>query len=240
MKRDRSNRAVIVLLWALVVPCAAAEPPSATPTVQPLEAGSIPRVEAVRAVASANEVLAAQSEELVSRLMEDHVVVLTGLREDAPLEDEREGSWIVAYVIFELPIERSYELLSQSTKQLEFRTELKSIETVELTRDGNVDEQRMRILFSEYVYYIRYVLDPSLHRIEWHLDERFENDLERVHGFWELYPLPGGRTLGRSGTSVSVGAHVPDFVQDWITRRNVPKALRRVRLWVDSEGRYRP
>ena len=59
-------------------------------------------------------------------------------------------------------------------------------------------------------------------------------------GFWEFYPTEDGGTLGRAGNSISVGARVPAFLQDWITRKNLPKTMNRVRRWVNSGGSYRP
>lgn len=185
---------------------------------------------------SAEDILAAQPRELVDRLMAENVLVLEEVQAKGPLR----GALISAYVLFEQPIDRVYRLLAQSARQTEFRPELTRIETVETGPDGQVDEQRLKILFQRYVFRIAYQLFPEQRRIEWHLDERFENDLAHVSGFWALYAMADGRTLGRSGSSVDVGPAVPAILQDWITRKNVPETMRRVRMWVNSGGRYRP
>ncbi len=101
---------------------------------------------------------------------------------------------------------------------------------------GPIDEQRLRILFRTYIFRLEYRLHPEQRRIEWILDERFDNDLTRLTGYWELFEMADGRTLGRSGTSVDVGPAVPAFLQDWITRKNLPVTMKRVQRWVDSEG----
>ena len=51
--------------------------------------------------------------------------------------------------------------------------------------------------------------------------------------------MKNGATLGRSGTSVDVGPAVPAFLQDWISRKNLPRTMERVRLWVNSDGKYK-
>ena len=91
-----------------------------------------------------------------------------------------------------------------------------------------------------YIYLRDTTLDPIARRIRWDLDPAFDNDLAHVSGFWELFPLDENRTLARFGISVDVGPAVPGFLQDWITRKNVPGSMERARLWVNSEGRYRP
>ena len=185
---------------------------------------------------SAEDILAAQPRDVVDRLMSENMLVLEQIQAKGPLR----GGIISAYVLFDQPVDRVYRLLAQSTRQSEFRPELTRIETVETGPHGQVDEQQLKILFQHYVFRIAYQLFPEQRRIEWNLDERFDNDLARLTGFWALYAMEDGRTLGRSGTSVDVGPAVPAVLQDWITRKNVPETIRRVRMWVNSGGSYRP
>jgi hypothetical protein len=90
------------------------------------------------------------------------------------------------------------------------------------------------------VYRLEYRLSPEKRRIEWLLDHRFDNAFAEVVGSWELFEMDSGQTLGRSGTSIDVGPAIPAFLQDWVTRKNIPKAMKRVRRWVNSDGTYRP
>jgi len=186
-------------------------------------------------ILSAETILASQPADLVERLTEKNVLVMQEVREEGPMR----GAIVSTYVLFEKPIDDVYALLAQSERQVEFRPELKSVVTVEQGPRGPVDEQRLRILFQRYVYRLIYELFPERRRIEWLLDERFDNDLAKVSGFWQLYEMKDGGTLGRSGTSVDVGPAVPAFLQDWITRKNLPRTMERVRLWVNSDGEDR-
>ena len=185
---------------------------------------------------TAESILANQPRDIVDRLFEENVVVMQEIRGEGDLR----GGLISAYVLFNKPPSRVFSLLSQSTRQTEFRPELTSIETVEMGALGPVDEHRLKILFRRYAFRIKYTINPESHHIEWVVDERFDNDLAFVSGSWDLYPLPDGRTLGRCGTRIDVGPSIPAFLQDWITRKNLPKTMERVRLWVESEGAYRP
>jgi hypothetical protein len=141
------------------------------------------------------------------------------------------------YVIFEQPVERVFRLLSQTERQLEYRPELEAIETVAPLDDGTLDEHRIRILFLEVRYRLRNHRDEAHRRISWELDSAFENDLRRVEGSWELHALDARRTLGLFRTTVEVGSGIPSFLQDYLTRKNLPGTLERCRRWVDSDGR---
>lgn len=185
---------------------------------------------------SAETILANQPRDLVDRLMQEKMIVFKEIREGGPLR----GEIVIAYVIFVQPADRVYALLAQSDRAAEFRPELTSVETVEMGPHGPIDEQRLRILFTSYVYRLVYRLSPEQRRIEWVLDESFDNDLARVSGYWELFEMADGRTLGRSGTSVDVGPAIPAFLQVWLTRNHLPKTMKGVKRWVDSGGSSRP
>ena len=94
-------------------------------------------------VQTAKSILANQPAKLVDRLMKKKLIVMQEVREEGSLR----GGLVSSYVIFDMPIERVYKLLSQSARQVEFRPELTSIETIEYLPRGPVDEQRLKILF---------------------------------------------------------------------------------------------
>lgn len=183
---------------------------------------------------SASPILAAEPPELVRRLFDEGIVVFEELG-SASSTNQR----VIGYVIFDPPPERVFRLLTQTGRQAEFRPELQAVETVAWFEHGNVDEHRIRIVFHSVAYRIRYRWDEKAGRISWELDPDFENDLEHLEGSWELYALEDGRTLGRIGTVVDVGPAVPSFLEDFITRNNLPETIERCRRWVNSDGRER-
>ena len=172
-------------------------------------------------------VLAQQPPDVVEALLRDKVVLAT-----------QGGSPVVrGLVIFAKPVDRVYELLAQTSRQREFRTDLAGLETLETLRDGSIEEHRLRILFLDIRYRLRNRLDRERRRISWELARGFEQDLQRVEGSWKLYPLPQDRTLGVFRTRVEVGPAMPEFLQDYATRKNLPGTLARCRRWVDGDGR---
>jgi hypothetical protein len=179
----------------------------------------------------AGAILDAQPRELVTRLFEKKVVLLA---------NAGNSSLVEALVLFQKPRDETLKLLIQTARQPEFRPELAKVIEIERTPEGTVEEQRMKIMFVSVVYRLRYRVDAPAWRIEWRLDDRFDNALSEVQGFWELHELDAGNTLARFGTVVDVGPALPGPLQDWATRKNVPQTLDRTRRWVDSDGRWRP
>ncbi len=103
-----------------------------------------------------------------------------------------------------------------------------------------LDRHTLRVMFVPIQYHLRSHFDFESYRIWWELDPDSPNDVHRLEGFWQLEELDPNRTLGRFGSRVEVGPALPSFLQDLMTRRGVTRTMRQVRLWVNSDGTYRP
>jgi hypothetical protein len=182
--------------------------------------------------ASAQALLDAQPAQRRQDLLDDRLVLL-------PAAGLPEGQ-VEALVLFAQPLEKVWGLLLQRERQNEYRQELTSIAVVERNGEELVEEQHLTIAFLSVACRLRSRFDAAMRTMTWELDPRFESPLEHVSGYWELHALDGARTLARFGTRVSVSPAVPGFLQNGITRKNVPESLEHTRQWVDSDGRWRP
>jgi hypothetical protein len=147
---------------------------------------------------------------------------------------------IMALVRFEQPRRRVIRLLSQTARHDEFRPELKRIESHRWDERGSLDTHYLRIMFMKIDYRLRTNFDWEGNRIWWELDPEFDNGFDVVEGYWELFDLDGRSTLGRFGAKVDVSPKLPSWLQDSVTRKNVPAAMVNVKRWIDSDGKYRP
>lgn len=182
--------------------------------------------------ASAQALLDSQPKELVEELMEERLVLMK--------TDGSDKGLVEALVLFSKPPEEVWPLLIQRERQKEYRPELTSVEIVQREENALVEEQHLKIAFLKVGYRLTDRFDPATRTLTFELDPSFESQLEHVSGYWELHALDGGRTLARFGTRVSVSSAVPGFLQNGITRKNVPDTLDNTRQWVDSGGKWRP
>jgi hypothetical protein len=185
--------------------------------------------EASATAATAQSILAEQPQDVLDELDSKSWVMI---------EDDADATFVTALVIFDKPLDRSMRLISQTGRQVEFRPELKANDTLATYDDGTLERQRLKIMFTNIVYHLRYRVDHDAHRVSWDLDTTRENDLKEVTGFWQLYFIDEGHTLVKFGTRVDVGS-LPSFLQDYATRKNVPKSLQNARRWVNSDGTWR-
>jgi hypothetical protein len=211
-------------LVALLVLCASAGAGSAQGAAE----AAVPRDRP----ASAQALLDSQPQGVVDELMEERLVLMRA-------GGSGEGL-VEALVLFSQPPEAVWALLVQRERQKEYRPELTAVEVVERGPDAVLEEQHLRIAFLSVSYRLQNHFDAETRTITFEIDPSYESMIQHVSGYWELHPLDGGRTLARFGTRVNVSAAVPGFLQNGITRKNVPESLENTRQWVDSGGRWRP
>lgn len=173
--------------------------------------------------------------ELLARLERERVVMLQEFGEREP-----HGGPIHALVLFERPRDEVIRLLIQSTRQIEFRPELRRVQLIEESDSDQLVEYELRMMLLRVRYRARHAWDFASGRVWWSLDPAFENDLAVLEGHWEVHAMQPGRALARFGTRIDVGPALPAFLQDYATRRRLPKAMHDVRRWIDSGGTFRP
>lgn len=181
--------------------------------------------------ASAQALLDSQPDDVVEELMEERLVLMKASGDKGLVE---------ALVLFARPPDEVWPLLIQRERQKEYRPELTSVAIVKQEGNALVEEQHLKIAFLSVGYRLNDHLDPETRTLTFELDPTFESALEHVSGYWELHALEGNRTLARFGTRVNVSDAVPGFLQNGITRKNVPETLDHTRQWIDSGGQWRP
>ena len=153
-----------------------------------------------------------------------------------PSEDEAtksRSSLITAVMIFEMPPERVYELLYRSEDQIKFLPEIKEVKVISRSETQNNIEFKTRAAVFTFVYRVIHHFDKSSLYIHWAMDRSFKNDLEDLRGFWKLYPYPGGKTLARYGSSVSIKG-VPEWVENMFKKSGVKSALANTKKYIDT------
>ena len=162
------------------------------------------------------------------------IVILKEMRKD-------EGkAFIQCALIFQKPIEEVHRLLTRTERQEEYLPHLD--QAVLVKREGNRDtiEFLLHFSFIDIRYQVNhYYGEPGEYRMSWALNPAFKNDLAQLEGYWKFYRLDKSRTVARYGTLVKVGRLVPKFIEDALSRKDLPKSLGQLKGWVESGGTWR-
>ena len=149
------------------------------------------------------------------------------------------AGYIKAVAIFKQPKARTYELIIHPTLQPLYLPRLTGAKAVDDPPFGELVEFKLKVLFSSFKFYTRHWFYPEYARIEWALDSKKKSDIALQEGYWQLYKLDDNTTIGEYGTRVDTGVAVPAFVQNFLARKDIPKALTAFRKYIDSDGKYR-
>jgi len=162
------------------------------------------------------------------------IVILKEMRRD-------EGkAFIQSALIFQKPIEEVHGLLTRTERQEEYLPHLDR--AVLVKREGNRDiiEFLLHFSFIDIRYQVKhYYGEPGEYRMSWALNPDFKNEIAQLEGYWKFYRLDNTRTLARYGTLVRVGRLVPKFIEDALSRKDIPKSVGQLKKWVESGGTWR-
>lgn len=181
--------------------------------------------------------LAALPPKLRANLLSERVVLL---QDEATQAETARDRPIHAWVLFESSADDVMDHLIQSQRQTEYRSELSDVEIVEEHASGHVADYTARMMLMTIEYRVQHRWDHGKRLVWWSLDPAFDNDLARLDGRWEIYPLDSGQALARFGTRIDVGPALPEFLQSFATRKRLPESMHHVRRWIDSGGTFRP
>lgn len=171
----------------------------------------------------------------MAELEREHVLVDESASSDAGARGAAR-----ALVLFERPPAEVLRLLASTSRQREYRPELIRLEVVDAGQNGDVAEYRVRFMLTTLRYRALHGWDSGSGRVWWTLDPGFDNDMQALDGLWELRPQGERRTLGRFTTRIDLGPALPEFLQEYATRKKLPESMDAVRRWIDSGGRWRP
>jgi ribosome-associated toxin RatA of RatAB toxin-antitoxin module len=153
--------------------------------------------------------------------------------------DETKSALIQAALVFNQSPEKVWALLSRTEDQAKYLNEVEELQVIKKSATEDCIEFTLDVAFIELVYRVIHKFDRANLYFHWALDPTFDNSLNQLNGFWRFFPYGEGKTLARYGSNLSVSAVVPSFVENYMTRTNLPKALADVKKYVDSGGTWR-
>ena len=171
----------------------------------------------------------------IARLEAGKIVVL---KQDSG-EGKNKKSLILASLLFNQPIGKVWDMLKQTDRQKEYLPHLREAKIIQGNNNGNITEFMLKIMFFNIRYRVDHTFDNADYKLTWHLDPNYKNDLKELYGYYHLYKVDDTHTLARYGSKVDIGLLVPGFIEDALTRKDLPTALGNVKKWIDSGGTFR-
>lgn len=146
-----------------------------------------------------------------------------------------------AWVIIKKPREAVYEQLTKGYQDFpQFMPRLEKVDVQSRTETAMKVRSYVGVGFSTYEYTLAFKLDPAAFTTSWTLDKSVKNDVKDTTGEWKLHELePGKSTLAEYTIAVDSGKFVPQFIEDYLTRKDLPQILNSLRRRVESDGKWK-
>lgn len=147
---------------------------------------------------------------------------------------------IEAAIIFNQPIDKVWELLvTKCDEQNKFLPYLEK--STLLKKEGNhmFIDFYLKIMNVGMDYRVDHIIEKDKYYFHWALDPSYKNKLKTLKGYWRFYYIDDTHTLARYGTWFEIGIGVPEFVQSFLIKRDLPESLNNVKKFVDSGGKWR-
>ncbi len=145
---------------------------------------------------------------------------------------------ITAYVIAKQPKQRVWELLREPSKQHTYLPRLEKAKTISKGDNSELGWFQIKVAFVTIENQVDHRWWPEISRMAWGLDPEYDNDLRQQDGFYNLYSIDANTTLMEMGTALETSALVPGFVQDYLTKTDLPEVMVAVKKYMDSNGGY--
>jgi hypothetical protein len=145
----------------------------------------------------------------------------------------------VAFVEIAKGLDECWQTLLELEKQPEYLPRLKRLTFLSRTPTSARAVHEVHIVWSTYVYTMNLVFHPESHSMTFSLDKTAKNDIKDTNGSWEFFPVDAQSTLLKYSIAVDSGLFVPAFIEDYLTRRDLPKILTFFRNRVESGGTWK-
>ena len=175
------------------------------------------------------------SKDEIARMKAGEVIIIKNIQ-----AGESPSGMIEAAVIFNQNIDKVWALLVDGVAdQYEFLPYLeKSVLSTQKDNHYFVDFHLV-IMGVKLDYRVDHVGEKDKYYFHWQLDPKYPNKLKVLKGYWRFYWMDEGHTLARYGTWFEIGIGVPNFVQEFLIKRDLPQSLNNVKTYINSGGTWR-
>lgn len=138
------------------------------------------------------------------------------------------------------PLDDVWKVLLDYKAHSEYLPRVIKTEIYQEEKDGETGIcETLKVLWKEVEYHVLQRRDDAAHTLTWRLDTSRKNDIADTFGQWRLLAHGEGKCIAAYVLHVDTGMAVPQFVEDFLTRGDLPDVVEAVRKRAESGGQYK-
>jgi ribosome-associated toxin RatA of RatAB toxin-antitoxin module len=154
-------------------------------------------------------------------------------------DDGKRAGKGVAFVVIDKPPEAAFAVLQDYGKIAEYMPRVTKVTIPEKSPTRMKVVQELKVLFKTVVYTLILDFNAQKKRMDWKLDKTAENDIKDTWGFWEFVPYDNGKTLVVYNIAANTGVSIPQFLEDYLTKKDLPEVLMAMKRRTESGGTWK-
>jgi ribosome-associated toxin RatA of RatAB toxin-antitoxin module len=170
-----------------------------------------------------------------STLEKGEVVAKTETYKTADGKDAGRGR---AWIVINATPDACFATLKKYEDVPQYMPRVKKVTFLERSDAAYTVVQEIKVAFSTYRYSMKFAFDAAAKSMSWSLNKAYKNDIKDTTGRWLFLPMDGGKTLLDYTVAADTGAAVPEFLANYLTKRDLPDVLQSFKKRVESGGKW--
>ncbi len=172
------------------------------------------------------------SPENLKKLEGGEMVTLFGRSQDGQGNSVGQG---VVVGLINKPMEDVWRVMLDIKSHPEYLPKVVKTEIYQEEKDGVTGiRETLKILYKTIRYHVLQHRDEAAHRLTWTLDKSKKNDIADTSGYWAFAPHGEKQCVAVYSVHVDSGLPVPQFVEDFLSRKDLPNVVRAVKDRAES------
>jgi carbon monoxide dehydrogenase subunit G len=172
----------------------------------------------------------------VTKLEKGEVVVKGDMYTKADGKRSGKGK---AYCVINKPADAPWATLWDYGKVPEYLPRVERVVIINKTDSTMKVRQEIGVAFTSVRYTLDFKFDNDIRRMDWKLDKTQKADIADTFGSWEFFPYGAGRTLVRYTIALDTGQYVPEFVESYLVKKDLPEVLLALKRRTESDGAWK-
>lgn len=141
--------------------------------------------------------------------------------------------------LIDRPVDAVWKVLVDSKAHPEYMPRVVKTETYDSDTGEIGIQETLKVLYRSVRYHVLQRNDDAQHRITWRLDRSKKNDIADTSGYWAIVPHGDTQSIAIYAVHVDSGLPIPQFVEDFLSRQDLPGVVQAVKKRVESDGQYK-
>ena len=145
-------------------------------------------------------------------------------------------------VLINAPWEKILKTLVNFPAMKEFMPRVKSCKKISGDDKQMIVHWSLSIAWTSIEYRLLTNVDKEKKMLSWKMDTTYkDHDIRDTTGFWKFHSVEGdtSKTIAEYSLTLDTGMMVPGFVQNYLTKKDLPNVANSVKKRVESNGKWK-